>query len=175
MKAIHWLIPALPGLLQADRPRAPEPEGASRVEIRIYLWDAAFSPVDPRDISASLQIRAADVLTRTVPMQFTHPKPEDALPKDHAHDVRPIRGTPGWWAEMVLLRIPAGPHPTAGGPLPEGWPLRHEHSAPYLKSELDLADLVGAPELSASIIFRIRGESKLAPGFRYIFDERRAP
>lgn len=175
MKAIHGVMLAVPGLLQADRPKASEPEGASRVEIRIYLWDAAFSPVDPRDISASLKIRAPDVLARTVPLQFTHPKPQDALPKNHAHDVRPIRGTPGWWAEMVLLRTPEGPRATAGGLPPEGWPLRHEHSAPYLRSELDLADLVGASELSASVVFRIRGESKLVPGFRYTFDERRAP
>jgi hypothetical protein len=169
---------ALPGLLQTDRVRPQEPAGPPSLEIRVYLWDAAFRPIDPRDASASLHVRAADVLSRTLPMQFTHPKPEDALPADHEHAVRPIRGTPGWWAEMVLLRPQGAPLPTAEGrarALPEGWPARHDHAVPYLKSELDPLDLAGASELSATVVFRIRGEGKLAPGFRYSLDPRRNP
>lgn len=175
MKWIHYAMLAWPGFLQADRAGPQEPAALAPPEIRVYLWDSAFRPIDPRDVPASLHVRAPEVLNRTLPMQFTHPRPGDTLPEDHAHAVRPVRGTPGWWAEVVLIGPPATPAGPPDAAAPEGWPARHGHTAPYLRSELDPLDLSGAAEMTASVVFRIKGEGRLAPGFRFALGERSAP
>ncbi len=178
MPAILVLM-ATPAFAQDhDHDKKPEPKG----EIRVYLADKDKKPVDLKGVTVTVLLEPKGGTRKVLKTELVTPKGDKRAGLGHGGEVKEMEG--GYHVELVV----AIPH---GGHEEKGHDEKDEDATPYFKAEIALkvyecpmkcqpaTDKTGKCakcgmelkpvdlEFLATVIAKIKGETKNAKGFEH--------
>jgi hypothetical protein len=126
-----------------------------KIEVRVYIADQDKKAIDPKDVSATLVLEPKGGTKKTLKMDLVSPKGDKKAGIGHGGEVQE---SDGFHVELVVVK------PGAHGKEEKGHDDHKDDDAtPYFKAEADLKE----SELSAVVIFKVKGDTHNAKGFAY--------